>query len=202
MGSPGRNPCETPGALGAASAPQTRRGTLILPMLWGYPGHRMPETFATRGFTLLELAVTLALAALLAGGAALGAQRFGAQGRVKYEASKVVDGLWELRSDATTGKPNPCMDFPDSSTVRLFHDADAVADGFDAGDALVKSWTYGGGVKARSIRGGVGPNHAVCFEGRGTLGSAGAALQIELGAPTGSIRTVRLLPSTGIAKVR
>lgn len=153
------------------------------------------------GFTLLELAAVMALAGLLAGGAALAAQRFGAHGRARYEASKVVDGLWELRSDATTGKPNPCMDFPDSVTVRLYHDAAPEPDGFGAGDALVRSWAYGGGVKAQSIRGGVGPNHSVCFEGRGTLGSAGAALRLELGARTGAIKTVRLLPSTGIAKV-
>jgi prepilin-type N-terminal cleavage/methylation domain-containing protein len=155
-----------------------------------------------RGFTILEMAVALAIAALLAAGAASASRRYGKEGRARYEASKVVDGLWELRSRATTGMANPCMDFPDSTTVRLYRDASPDPDGFHPStDVLIRSWTYTGGVKALSVAGGKGATHYVCFEGRGTLGSAGAALSLRLGAHAGAAKTVRLLPSTGVAKV-
>lgn len=96
---------------------------------------------------------------------------------------------------------NPCMDFPDSATVRLYSETSATPNGYGAGDVLIRSHVFRGGVLAHSIAGGAGATHYVCFEARGMMGSAGAALMLTLGADASTRKTVRLLPSTGIAKV-
>lgn len=164
----------------------------------GRPGDLTGNT----GLTLVELVMALALAVLLTAGAALAVAKYGRRDRVRLEASQVVDGLWELRAAAVSGQRNPCMDFPDDHTVRMYYDSSAVPDGFGPGDPLIRSWSYQGGIRAAAIAGGRGDAHAVCFESLGMIGSAGSALSLTLRADSVNVRTVRLLPSTGMAKVK
>lgn len=155
-----------------------------------------------RGLTLIEMAAALAVTALLAASAAWASAKYLRKDRARLEASLVADGLWELRAAAVAGRRNPCMDFPDSLTVRMYGDTSAAPDGFGSGDAVLRTWAYRGGVKARSLAGGSGPTHHVCFGSRGMMGSAGAALRLELAADDLHRRTVSLLPATGVARVR
>lgn len=146
--------------------------------------------------------MALAVAGVLAAGGASVLGRFGVRNQVHAAADRVVDNLWELRSHAVTGMRNPCMDFPAPDSVRLYSDSSAVPDGFTPGDRLLGGFRFRGGVRALGLAGGRGASHAVCFESRGILGSAGTALEVTLGAdPDGPDRMrVRLLPSTGVAK--
>lgn len=163
------------------------------------PGHR----HASKGMTLLEILIALVVAGVLTGAGAMALSRFGSRNRIRAEAEKVVDTLWELRSDATTGMRNPCMDFPAPDSVRIYGDTSAIPDGYGSGDRPLGGFRFKGGVRALDISGGQGAFHAVCFETRGTMGSAGAALLLSLGLAPGDpdCKRVRLLPSTGIAKV-
>jgi prepilin-type N-terminal cleavage/methylation domain-containing protein len=153
------------------------------------------------GVTLIELIAALAIAGVLTAGAGFTLFKFAARNRVDAEASKVVDALWELRSRATTGMRNPCMDFPAPDSVRLYSDTSSRPDGYGEGDRPIAAFRYRGGVTALSIAGGQGAGHYVCFESRGMMGSAGAALMLTLGIDSTHSKSVRLLPSTGIAKV-
>lgn len=153
--------------------------------------------------SLIEILVSLAVAgALMAGGASV-LSRFASRNKVSAEAERVVDNLWRLRSQAAGGMRNPCMDFPASDSVRIYSDTSAIPNGFDPGDRILGGFRYRGKVKALKISGGKGAYHAVCFESRGIMGSAGAALMLTLGLNTASPdqKRVRLLPSTGFAKV-
>jgi hypothetical protein len=153
--------------------------------------------------TLVELLVILAVSAALAGAAAFGLSRFGSRNRIRAEADKVVDTLWDLRSRATAGMRNPCLDFPAPDSLRWYSDSSATPDGFGPGDRLLGSYRFRGGVRVLAIAGGQGATHAVCFQSRGLMGSAAAALLLTLGKQAGNPdnKRVRLLPSTGTAKV-
>lgn len=153
------------------------------------------------GFSLLEIAAAVAFLGVISLIGAKALSHFGSRAATNQEASRLVDDIWELRSQATTGMKSPCLDFPDSVSVRLYNDLSPSPDGFGAGDRLVRTATFTAGIKTLSLTGGKGPTHFVCFESRGVLGSASAALQVTLGRRLGESRRVRLLPSTGIAKV-
>lgn len=156
---------------------------------------------SVRGTTLLEISITLAIAGILTSGAAMAVAKFGSRSAVDREARLLVDLMWELRSKATTGVEHPCLDFPDPGTVRLYRDAGRNPDGFGPGDEVLSVHAFSGGVSAMDIDGGSGPGYFVCFASRGTPGSARRALQVSLGNGTGGTRVVRLLPSTGMARV-
>jgi prepilin-type N-terminal cleavage/methylation domain-containing protein len=155
----------------------------------------------SKGMTFVEILTTLVVMGVLSGGGAAVLAKYGSKNKVKYESEKVVNDLWELRSDATTGVKNPCMDFPAVDSVRTFSDSSTTPNGYGAGDLLLKTYKFGGKVKILSIAGGQGLNHYVCFESRGVMGSAGAALLVTIGADSSNCKTVRILPSTGMAKV-
>ena len=144
--------------------------------------------------------MALAVAGVLTAASLVMTGQFGKKDRVRYEAEQVVNRLWELRAHSTRGMRNPCMDFPNPTTVRLYRDSSTVPQGFGAGDALIESYTYGNGVLALSITGGTGADHFICFGGRGIAGAAGAPLLLEL-VRDNTRKTIRLLPATGIAKI-
>lgn len=157
---------------------------------------------AQGGMTLVEVAMSLAVAGILMAAGAVLLRNFGTRNQVHASADRVVDHLWELRSHAVTGMRNPCMDFPRADSVRLYSDTSAAPDGYTEGDRLLGGFRFRGGVRALALAGGRGDTHAVCFESRGILGAAATALELTLGAdPDGpDRRRVRLLPSTGVAK--
>ena len=152
------------------------------------------------GITLVEIAAGLVFLGILSIMGAKALSRFGSRGIADKEASRLVDDFWRLRALATTGSKSPCLDFPDSTSVRLYSDLSASPDGFGAGDRLLGARAFAGRVRSLALSGGQGPTHFVCFESRGVLGSASAALQVTLGRDAADGRRVRLLPSTGIAK--
>lgn len=155
------------------------------------------------GLTLPEVAITLAVLGTMAAGAnAFLSARFGEKEKVRSEARGLVDDLLELRAQAVRGMRNPCLDFPDSVTVRLYSDTSSAPDGYHAGkDLLLRTRRYPGGIRA-TVEGGRGATRFVCFESRGIAGSAGATLQVTLrGQNPIYARRVRLLPATGMAKV-
>lgn len=153
-----------------------------------------------RGMTLMEIAMTLAIAGAMLAGGAFVISRYGRNAASSREAGKLVDNLWDLRSRAARGLRNPCMDFPDAHSVRLYSDAAETPDGFDAADQLLLSYSYSGGVRALSLKGGAGRNHSVCFGPKG-VADIRTALLLVLGADSANARKVRLLPSTGTARV-
>lgn len=128
--------------------------------------------------------------------------RYGSDGRVEYEANALIDHLWELRASASTGMKNPCLDFPDAGTVRLFSDMENEPDGFGSGDRLIRAYKFSGAVRVQSAAGGTGRTHFVCFRSEGVTGSAGAPLVVTLGSGNARSKIVRLLPSTGTASLR
>ncbi|GEM_PF-6816077 len=151
----------------------------------------------------MELTIAMLVAAVLTAGAALALSHFGSRNIIRASADKIVDGLWDLRSRATTGLRNPCMDFPAADSVRLYSDTTARPDGYGAGDRLLGGFRLKGGVRILSVTGGIGSLHAACFESRGMMGSAGKPLLVTLGTDSlaNDVRRVRLLPATGVAKV-
>ena len=88
------------------------------------------------------------------------------------------------------------MDFPDSRTVRVFSDVAEAPDGFGPEDHLMESYAFGGGVELRSIQGGTGGSHFVCFEGNGMLSSS---TSIDLTLAAGQQNQKR--PSTPIRDI-
>ncbi|MEO7955517.1 MAG: prepilin-type N-terminal cleavage/methylation domain-containing protein [Fibrobacteria bacterium] len=161
------------------------------------------RTGLSPGFSLLELVVVLGVLGLLASGASvfLG-QKFGEKEKIRSEARGLVDDLLELRAKAVTGMKNPCLDFPDATTIRMYSDSSTVPNGYQAGaDLSLRTRLLSGGVRA-SVSGGQGPTHIVCFESRGIAGSAGSALLVTFQRSNQIYaRKVRLLPATGMAKV-
>jgi prepilin-type N-terminal cleavage/methylation domain-containing protein len=159
-----------------------------------------PDGYGASGFTLLELLVAIVVSGILVGGAAGAMSRFGRDNKVKYEASRLVDNIWEVRSKATSGMRNPCLDFPAPDSVRIYSDTSETPDGFGPGDLLLGGYRFKGGVTMTAVSGGSSPTHYVCFRSRGVSGSS---LMLTLGrdANDPGRKKVRLLPSTGIAKV-
>ncbi len=89
--------------------------------------------------TLIESLMVLAISGLILAGAGRGLGLFGRKETVEFEASRLIDNLWHLRSRATVGIKNPCMDFPDGKTVRLYSDVADIPDGFGPRDGLLLS---------------------------------------------------------------
>ncbi len=157
-----------------------------------------------KGLTLLEIIMTVVVAGILGAVAIGGLGFYGSGNRMKNEAAKLVDNLWELRSMAVTGQFTPCIDFPATGGYRLFRDRDEPRNGYDeAGDdELIREVIPKGGLQILSVEGGSNPNNYICFEGRGVMGSADGALRVKLGFDLDSDhKLVELLPSTGMAKV-
>jgi prepilin-type N-terminal cleavage/methylation domain-containing protein len=155
------------------------------------------------GLTLLEVAVAVVLMGVLAFGARqVLAAKYGEKERVRTEARGLVDDLLELRAHASQGMKNPCLDFPDSLTVRTYSDSTSTPQGFQAAaDLLLRQRRLPAGVRV-SVSGGQGATHFVCFESRGIVGSAGAPLLVTLRAANPLYaKKVRLLPSTGMARI-
>src|SRR4051812_28164735 len=150
--------------------------------LGGAKAMKLPDH--SQGMTLIEIAMTLVIAGVLTAGGAMMISKYGSRGKVAYESERVVNDLWELRSNATTGMKNPCMDFPSTDSVRTFSDTSTTPDGYGSGDRLLKAYKFGGKVKIISIAGGQGSTHFVCFESRGMMGSSGAALSMTVGMDT------------------
>lgn len=151
---------------------------------------------------MVEITMGLVVIGILT---ALGANMMrglGSRGAVKREAEALVDALWDLRSKASTGMANPCVDFPDMAGFRTYGDADDPPDGFDQGDKVLQTHPLGGGVRFLSINGGSGPLHSTCFESHGIPGSANAPLLLVLGKDDKTTLKVSLLPATGMARVQ
>lgn len=157
----------------------------------------------SKGVTLIEIAVVLALSAILIAGSLTAVSKFSSKAKISAETEKIVDQIWNLRSRATQGQKNPCIDFPTSESVRTYLDTSTVTNGFGAGDTILTEFYFRGGVKSIAITGGSGTTHSVCFESRGTIGTATSGLEILVGldSATHQFKKIRLLPSTGIAKV-
>ena len=157
-----------------------------------------------KGLTLIELIVALVISGILTATAVAGMGYFGTGNKVKREASKLIDNFWQLRADAISGKKNPCLDFPQPDSVRIYSDLADVPDGYGAGDVLISKYKFYGKVRYLSILGGDGPTHSVCFSSQGVTGSAFTALDLTLGVDPLSPykKRVYLLPSTGIAKMK
>lgn len=153
------------------------------------------------GMTLIEICVVLVLMAVLTASASMLVGKYGRRNVIENEARQAIGFLTDLRSKATTGMGNPCLDFPDAYTVRLYRDTSRVPNGFGAGDPVFLTHAWSGGVKALDIDGGTGSLHYVCFESKGVLGAPGRALELDLGTDPANARTVRLLPSTGVARM-
>ncbi len=152
------------------------------------------------GVTLIEMMAVLVISvSLIAAGSKL-YSGFGSRGAANLEAGNLVDNLWDLRAKATAGMKNPCLDFPDSVSFRVYSDTSEIPDGFDAGDLLIQTHSFSAGTKVLSISGGNGPGHFVCFESKGVLGSANAALLVTVGRDSTNGKRVRLLPATGMAR--
>jgi prepilin-type N-terminal cleavage/methylation domain-containing protein len=156
------------------------------------------------GFSALEVVVTLVIVGILTAIASKSVARYGTKGRVDYEASRLVDHLWELRTMATTGVQNPCMEFlGDNIRVRLYLEKSLTPDGYTAGtDSSILLYPLSGKIKIQNIVGGNSPRHYVCFQSKGVAGSAMSALEIKMGPNSTLTKTVRLLPSTGIARIK
>jgi hypothetical protein len=154
-----------------------------------------------KGATLMEIAVGLLALSILSAAAAYLISQAGRKNVLRKEAQALVDMLFDLRSKATTGMVNPCLDFPDPSGARAFQDMVPGTAGYDPSDRVIGTRPFQGGVVIRRISGGKGPTHLVCFEGKGILGSASTALEVSIGAEDGRTLTIRLLPSTGLARV-
>ncbi len=170
-----------------------------------FPSWRAREGFTPEsGLTLVEIVVSLLIAAVLTAGALAAIGDFGSANKVGFEAEKLVDKLWELRAHASAGMRNPCLDFPLRDSVRVYRDTSARPNGFGPGDVAMEGYRFRGGVQALALAGGVGSTHYVCFESRGIVGSAGAALDVTLGVPAsgGNGKRIRLLPSTGMARIK
>jgi hypothetical protein len=149
----------------------------------------------------MEIAVGILVISILSAAAAYLITQAGRKNVLRKEAQALVDMLFDLRSKATTGVVKPCLDFPDPSGARAFHDIVPGTAGYDPSDRIFESRSFQGGVRIRGISGGKGPTHLVCFEGKGILGSATTALELIIGAEDGQTLTIRLLPSTGLARV-
>jgi prepilin-type N-terminal cleavage/methylation domain-containing protein len=156
---------------------------------------------AQSGITLIEILVVLVISAILLFSGSGMYSKFGSKGAADLEASNLVNSLWELRAKATAGMKNPCLDFPDSRSFRLYSDTTEIPDGFGIGDKLLQAYSFTRATKALNVIGGTGPKHFVCFESKGVLGSASVALMVTLGRDSSSYKRVRLLPSTGMARV-
>jgi hypothetical protein len=165
----------------------------------------LPSETASKGkagFTPLELCVAMVVAGILLAAASTLISRYGSNGKVAFESSKLADKLWTLRSKATTGMAHPCLDFPDNRTVRLYRDINPLPDGFGAMDAILDTYRFSGSVRALSVSGGTGPTHFVCFQSNGVIGSAMSPLTIILGSDQSNSKRLRLLPATGMVRIQ
>jgi prepilin-type N-terminal cleavage/methylation domain-containing protein len=154
------------------------------------------------GFSLVEVLVGLVIFGVLT---ALGLNMFrgfGARGAVKKESEALVDALWDLRSKASTGMANPCLDFTENTGFRAYSDAQDPPNGFGDGDRVLETHLFSSGIRILSIQGGSGPSHTLCFESQGILGSANAPLLVVLGRDSKLTLKVSLLPATGMARVQ
>ena len=154
-----------------------------------------------KGATLMEIAVGLLALSILSAAAAYLISQAGRKNVLRKEAQALVDMLFDLRSKATTGMVKPCLDFPDPAGARAFQDIVPGTTGYDPSDRILETRVFQGGVRIRGISGGKGPSHLVCFDGKGILGSATTALELRIGTEDGRTLTIRLLPSTGLARV-
>ena len=161
-----------------------------------------PTTRGSRGLTLVEVIVALAITGILTAGGAHLVAKYGRMGRTRFEADQVVNGLWELRAKAATGMRNPCMDFPALTKVRFYSDTSATPNGFGSGDLILRNRSFAGGVQVQAISGGNGPTHFVCFRSKGIPGSTNSPLSVTLGSGSTIRKTVQLLPSTGMARIQ
>lgn len=168
------------------------------------PSGRFAARFPTqRGLTLMETLMTLVVAGILAAIAIGSLRGYGVRNRVKLEAGTFKDHMWDLRSMAVTGKGTPCVDFPDGRRYRLYLDGNVPRNGFTSGDGLIREVVLGEGISIQALTGGTAPDHFVCYESKGIVGSASQPLRFRIGyIDGGDAKVVEVLPATGMARVQ
>jgi type IV fimbrial biogenesis protein FimT len=131
------------------------------------------DTAKPRGFTLIELMVTIAIAAIFATLAAPSFRELIAKQRERTASSALVESLWVARSEAL--KRNVAVGFPYSS----------VANGWDVkvvGDATIPTLHTQDGFSALNSTTSTGANIQFTFNQYGRLASGGN-VWVEIGSP-------------------
>jgi len=153
-------------------------------LLFNVEGQSMKTIYKTKGFSLIELMIVIAIAGILAALAVPGWLAWRANAKINGAATNLRGDLEMAKMRAIKENGTVAMEFINSTSYRIFIDSGATSYTWEAGETILRNRQLVPGVSMTILSGfGVNANslNSTGFNGRGRAGKAGTVAIVDGG---------------------